>query len=68
MFLEYLQVVSVMCDHGHGHGSGPCASSVANFDYGAAGVQYMMNSYIDKDKVLVLNEAVNFSRPHKSKI
>jgi len=45
-----------MCDHGHG-GGGHCArDNVATFDYAAEGMPYTMDSYIDKPKVVVLNE------------
>jgi len=46
-----------MCEHGHGHGGG-CASDAVHFDHGEAEQQYNMFTYIDRDKVNVLNEEI----------
>ena len=35
--------------------------SVADFDHGSAGMQYNLNNYIVKEKVVVLNEEVEGS-------
>jgi hypothetical protein len=49
-----------MCSHGHGGGGhGGCSSEVADFEHGDEGMQYTMNSFIDTEKVTVLNEAVD---------
>jgi hypothetical protein len=53
-----------MCDHGHhgGGGGGSCArDNVATFEYGAEGMPYNMDNYIDKVKVVTLNELVEGS-------
>ncbi|KAI1722854.1 PITH domain-containing protein [Ditylenchus destructor] len=51
-----------MCSHGNpgGHG-GSCADSVAQFDHGSEGMQYNLDNCIVKEKVVVLNEAVEGS-------
>lgn len=50
-----------MCDHGHSHGGGNCGSEAVSFDYGEAEQQYNMCGFIDKDKVVVLNEEIEGS-------
>ncbi|KAI6177699.1 PITH domain-containing protein [Aphelenchoides bicaudatus] len=47
-----------MCDHGHSHNHGGCGSEAQTFDYGNENQQYTMCTFIDKDKVNVLNEEI----------
>uniref|UniRef100_A0A914Y1C6 PITH domain-containing protein n=1 Tax=Panagrolaimus superbus TaxID=310955 RepID=A0A914Y1C6_9BILA len=51
-----------MCDHGHSHGGGGgCSSEVSEVIHADEGIEYNMNSMIDKDKVTVLNESIDGS-------
>uniref|UniRef100_A0AC35F9S4 PITH domain-containing protein n=1 Tax=Panagrolaimus sp. PS1159 TaxID=55785 RepID=A0AC35F9S4_9BILA len=52
-----------MCDHGHSHGAGGggCSSEVSEVIHADEGIEYNMNSLIDKDKVTVLNESIDGS-------
>uniref|UniRef100_A0A7E4W489 PITH domain-containing protein n=1 Tax=Panagrellus redivivus TaxID=6233 RepID=A0A7E4W489_PANRE len=47
-----------MCDHGHGHGGGGCASEITEVLHADEGIEYNLDSMIDKEKVQVLNESV----------
>ena len=52
-----------MCSHGHGGnggggGGGACADHAAAFEHYEHGMQYNMDKFINKAKVVVLNEAV----------
>ena len=50
-----------MCDHNHGHGGGGCASEVSEVVTAEQGIEYNLDSYIDKEKITVLNERVDGS-------
>jgi len=52
-----LSSFSKMCSHGD-HNGGPCSHSVANFDYHQEGIEYLMEAFIDRSKMIVLNEEV----------
>uniref|UniRef100_A0A183CND8 PITH domain-containing protein n=1 Tax=Globodera pallida TaxID=36090 RepID=A0A183CND8_GLOPA len=53
-------VTNGMCSHGNGHG-GPCSSVVESFEQHQEGTQYTMERFINKDRIVVLNESIDGS-------
>ncbi|KAL3068350.1 hypothetical protein niasHT_030641 [Heterodera trifolii] len=51
-----------MCSHGHGGaGGGPCSAAVESFEQHQEGMQYTMERFINKERIVVLNESIDGS-------